>query len=192
MQAQWRGWLQRARIVLSSPNSTRQRSRGYAVRADAFEREPGGCAGAGLYRPHCIRRPAGTRAGTRVAAGRIGWTAPILAMRFSRPRHLRASRRGPRTSTTAATRSSCTPLLRRCEPNTRRSRGRASISGSILRASIENTVHQLGLTFGSLLEEPARWRMLLAAPDRIPEAIDERLQLRPRFCTIFRYRAARG
>lgn len=58
---------------------------------------------------------------------------------------------------------------------------------SILQASIENTVHQTGLTFGTLLQDPARWQMLLADPARVPQAIDETLRLRPRFGTIFRY-----
>ncbi|WP_404713790.1 cytochrome P450 [Sphingomonas sp. MMS24-J13] len=58
---------------------------------------------------------------------------------------------------------------------------------SILQASIDNTVHQLGLTFGTLLEEPARWEALVAQPALLPTAVEETIRLRPRFGTIFRY-----
>lgn len=58
---------------------------------------------------------------------------------------------------------------------------------SILQASMDNTVHQLGLTFGVLLEEPSRWQRIVAEPALIPAAIEETLRLRPRFGTIFRY-----
>ena len=57
---------------------------------------------------------------------------------------------------------------------------------SILQASIENTVHQLGLTFATLLEQPARWRALVARPDLIPVAIEESIRINPRFGTVFR------
>jgi cytochrome P450 len=57
---------------------------------------------------------------------------------------------------------------------------------SILQASIENTVHQLGLTFATLLEQPARWRELAANPELIPAAIEETIRLNPRFGTVFR------
>lgn len=58
---------------------------------------------------------------------------------------------------------------------------------SILQASIDNTVHQLGLTFGTLLEDPARWEALVAQPSVLPTAVEETIRLRPRFGTIFRY-----
>jgi len=58
---------------------------------------------------------------------------------------------------------------------------------SILQASIDNTVHQIGLVFGTLLEDPERWRQVVANPKLIPVAIEEVLRLRPRFGTIFRY-----
>jgi cytochrome P450 len=57
---------------------------------------------------------------------------------------------------------------------------------SILQASIENTVHQLGLTFATLLEDPNRWQELCASPERIPMAIEETIRLNPRFGTVFR------
>jgi cytochrome P450 len=57
----------------------------------------------------------------------------------------------------------------------------------ILQASIDNTVHQLGLTFGTLLERRERWEQLLARPAMIPVAVEETFRLRPRFGTIFRY-----
>jgi cytochrome P450 len=57
---------------------------------------------------------------------------------------------------------------------------------SILQASIENTVHQLGLTFATLLEDPGRWQELCANPERIPVAIEETIRLNPRFGTVFR------
>ena len=57
----------------------------------------------------------------------------------------------------------------------------------ILQASIDNTVHQLGLTFGTLLEDRSRWEGLMAQPSLIPSATEETFRLRPRFGTIFRY-----
>jgi cytochrome P450 len=58
---------------------------------------------------------------------------------------------------------------------------------SLLQASMDNTVHQLGLTFGTLLEDSARWAQLLAQPTKLGSAIEETIRLRPRFGTIFRY-----
>jgi cytochrome P450 len=60
---------------------------------------------------------------------------------------------------------------------------------SILQASIENTVNQLGLTFATLLERPDRWRALCANPELIPVAIEETIRLNPRFGTVFRLAA---
>jgi cytochrome P450 len=57
---------------------------------------------------------------------------------------------------------------------------------SILQASIENTVHQLGLTFATLLEQPDRWQGLCSSPGQIPAAIEETIRLNPRFGTVFR------
>lgn len=60
---------------------------------------------------------------------------------------------------------------------------------SILQASIDNTVHQTGIVFGKLLEDRARWESVLADLDKIPEATEEAIRLRPRFNTIFRLAA---
>jgi len=57
----------------------------------------------------------------------------------------------------------------------------------ILQASIDNTVHQIGLTFGTLLEDPRRWATLVEQPSLSANAIEETFRLRPRFGTIFRY-----
>lgn len=57
----------------------------------------------------------------------------------------------------------------------------------ILQASIDNTVHQLGLTFGTLLEERSRWQRLIEQPSLAASAAEETFRLRPRFGTIFRY-----
>jgi cytochrome P450 len=56
----------------------------------------------------------------------------------------------------------------------------------LLQASIDNTVHQIGLALGTLLEEPARWARIVEDPGLIPPAIEEVIRLRPRFGTIFR------
>jgi cytochrome P450 len=56
----------------------------------------------------------------------------------------------------------------------------------LVQASVDNTVHQLGLTLGTLLEEPDRWRAVRANPDLIPAAVNEVIRVRPRFGTIFR------
>lgn len=58
---------------------------------------------------------------------------------------------------------------------------------SILQASVDNTVHQMGNTFGTLLQEPSRWQQLLDNPDASTPIIEEVIRLRPRFGTIFRY-----
>jgi cytochrome P450 family 103 len=60
----------------------------------------------------------------------------------------------------------------------------------LLQASIDNTVHQIGLTLGTLLEDPARWERVVADPELIGPAIEEVIRLRPRFGTIFRIAAA--
>ncbi len=59
----------------------------------------------------------------------------------------------------------------------------------LLQASIDNTVHQIGLALGTLLEEPARWARVVADRDLIGPAIEEVIRLRPRFGTIFRIAA---
>lgn len=57
----------------------------------------------------------------------------------------------------------------------------------ILQASMDNTVHQLGMTMGLLLEDRSRWEQVLAKPSLIPNAAEETYRLSPRFGTIFRY-----
>ena len=59
----------------------------------------------------------------------------------------------------------------------------------LLQASIDNTVHQIGLALGTLLEDPARWARLVADRALIGAAIEEVIRLRPRFGTIFRIAA---
>jgi cytochrome P450 len=59
----------------------------------------------------------------------------------------------------------------------------------LLQASIDNTVHQMGLAVGTLLEDPARWARIVADPGLIPAAVEEVIRLRPRFGTIFRIAA---
>ncbi len=61
---------------------------------------------------------------------------------------------------------------------------------ALLQASIDNTVHQLGLTFGTLLEDPSRWAAMQADEKLIAPATEEVMRLRPRFGTIFRYAPA--
>jgi cytochrome P450 len=56
----------------------------------------------------------------------------------------------------------------------------------LLQASIDNTVHQIGLVLGTLLEEPSRWARIVADPALVPGAVEEVIRLRPRFGTIFR------
>ena len=58
---------------------------------------------------------------------------------------------------------------------------------AILHASVDNTVHQIGLTFGTLLEDPSLWRAVREDERLIPPAVDETMRLRPRMSTIFRH-----
>ena len=58
---------------------------------------------------------------------------------------------------------------------------------SIQQASIDNTVHQIGLTMGTLLEDPSRWRRLTDNQALAGKALEETFRMRPRFGTIFRY-----
>jgi cytochrome P450 len=60
----------------------------------------------------------------------------------------------------------------------------------LLQASIDNTVHQIGLVLGTLLEEPERFARLVDDPGLIPQAVEEVIRLRPRFGTIFRIAAS--
>ena len=56
----------------------------------------------------------------------------------------------------------------------------------LLQASIDNTVHQIGLVLGTLLEEPSHWARIVADPALVRGAVEEVIRLRPRFGTIFR------
>jgi len=58
---------------------------------------------------------------------------------------------------------------------------------ALLQASVDNTVHQIGLTFGTLLEESSRWQSVREQEKMIPPAVEEVMRMRPRFGTIFRY-----
>ena len=58
---------------------------------------------------------------------------------------------------------------------------------SILQASIDNTLHQIGLTVGTLLEDRTRWQRIADDPALVGKAIEETFRLRPRFGTVFRY-----
>jgi cytochrome P450 len=57
---------------------------------------------------------------------------------------------------------------------------------ALVQASIDNTVHQLGLTVATLLEDRVRWKAVRARPELIPQAVNEVIRFRPRFGTIFR------
>ncbi len=61
---------------------------------------------------------------------------------------------------------------------------------ALLQASIDNTVHQIGMVLGTLLEAPERWRALCADPGLIPAGVEEAMRLNPRFGTIFRHAPA--
>lgn len=61
---------------------------------------------------------------------------------------------------------------------------------ALLQASIDNTVHQIGLVLGTLLEDAHRWRAVCDEPTLVPAAVEEAMRLNPRFGTIFRYAPA--
>lgn len=61
---------------------------------------------------------------------------------------------------------------------------------ALLQASIDNTVHQIGLVLGTLMEEPARWRAICADTASVPAGVEEAMRLNPRFGTIFRHAPA--
>ncbi len=58
---------------------------------------------------------------------------------------------------------------------------------SFLIASMDNTMHQLGLTFGTLLEDRSRWEQVLAKPTAATQAGEETIRLCPRFNIIARH-----
>ncbi|WP_181778984.1 cytochrome P450 [Pseudonocardia pini] len=57
---------------------------------------------------------------------------------------------------------------------------------TLMAASIDNTVHQIAIAFGVLLEERSRWESLLREPGGVEAAVDETIRLRPRFGSILR------
>jgi cytochrome P450/ferredoxin-NADP reductase len=59
-------------------------------------------------------------------------------------------------------------------------------SFALLQASVDNTAHQMGNTFGMLLSQPDRWRAFVADPALRGPIIEEAIRLHPRFGTIFR------
>jgi len=62
-----------------------------------------------------------------------------------------------------------------------------TVAMSLLMASMDNTMHQLGLTFGTLLEDRSRWEAVLAKPIAAPKAAEETFRMCPRFTTIQRH-----
>jgi len=62
-----------------------------------------------------------------------------------------------------------------------------TVAMSLLIASMDNTLHQLGLTFGTLLEDRSRWLEALARPTAAPQAAEETYRLCPRFGVIARH-----
>lgn len=62
-----------------------------------------------------------------------------------------------------------------------------TVAMSLLIASMDNTLHQMGLTFGTLLEDRSRWEHVLAKPTAAPQAAEETYRLCPRFAVIARH-----
>lgn len=62
-----------------------------------------------------------------------------------------------------------------------------TVAMSLLIASMDNTLHQLGLTFGMLLEDRSRWELVLERPTAAPQAAEETYRLCPRFGVIARH-----
>lgn len=61
---------------------------------------------------------------------------------------------------------------------------------ALLQASVDNTVHQIGLVLGTLLEDPRRWAAIVEDEDLVTPGVEEAMRLNPRFGTIFRYAPA--
>ena len=57
---------------------------------------------------------------------------------------------------------------------------------ALLQASVDNTVHQIGLVLGTLLEDPVRWQAIVSDEALIQPGVEEAMRLNPRFGTIFR------
>lgn len=62
-----------------------------------------------------------------------------------------------------------------------------SVAMSLLIASMDNTMHQLGLSFGTLLEDRSRWEQVVAKPVLATQAAEETFRLCPRFNVIMRH-----
>lgn len=62
-----------------------------------------------------------------------------------------------------------------------------SVAMALLIASMDNTMHQLGLTFGTLLEDRTRWEQVLARPTAAVQAGEETIRLCPRFNVVARH-----
>jgi len=62
-----------------------------------------------------------------------------------------------------------------------------SVAMSLLIASMDNTMHQLGLSLATLLEDRSRWEQVLARPTAAPQAAEETFRLCPRFNVIMRH-----
>ncbi|HEX7955230.1 MAG TPA: cytochrome P450 [Burkholderiales bacterium] len=58
---------------------------------------------------------------------------------------------------------------------------------SLLIASMDNTMHQLGLSFGTLLEDRSRWEQVMAKPTAATQAAEETFRMCPRFNVIARH-----
>jgi len=58
---------------------------------------------------------------------------------------------------------------------------------TLLIASMDNTMHQLGLTMGTLLEDRSNWEQVLARPTAAAQAGEETYRLCPRFNIIVRH-----
>ncbi|MFN3547321.1 MAG: cytochrome P450 [Mesorhizobium sp.] len=58
---------------------------------------------------------------------------------------------------------------------------------ALLQASVDNTVHQIGMMLGTLLEDAPRWEKVVQDPALVQPAVEEAMRLAPRFNTIFRY-----
>ncbi|WP_170946086.1 cytochrome P450 [Rhodococcus sp. 14-2483-1-2] len=59
----------------------------------------------------------------------------------------------------------------------------------LLLASIDNTVHQMGIAIGTLLQRRDVWQQLVADPSLIPAAVEEAIRLAPRLNTLLRMTA---
>ena len=110
------------------------------------------------------RRPSAPRGCPTARSARSSrWTPPAGRSRSTRSSRARTS--SARTSTAAAATWATTS-----RPRSSASRRRATCTESevvetgvgLLQASIDNTVHQIGLALGTLLEDPARWARVVA------------------------------